>query len=82
MATFANVQTYQWVDDHSVFHLSDSSPPHGTNALVEFELHANSKPKLPPNFLSAQNTPSSESGNAPTAATEERTEAQNITVEL
>ena len=70
MATVANAQTYQWVDDHGVVHLSDSPPPQGTKALVEIESHANFKPKPPPNLPSAQNTPNSERGNAPTAAAE------------
>jgi hypothetical protein len=82
MATAANAQTYQWVDDHGVVHLSDSSAPQGTNALVEIESHANFKRNPPTNLSSAQNTPNSESGNAPAAAAEERTEPQNITVEL
>jgi glutaredoxin len=83
MAIVANAQTYQWVDDHGVVHLSDSPPLQGSNALVEIESHANFKPKPSPNLPSApQNTPNSESGNAPTAAAEERTEPHNITVEL
>ena len=82
MAAVANAQTYQWVDDHGVAHLSYSPPPKGAKALVEIESHANFKPKLPSNLPSAQNTPNSEMGNAPTAAAGERTEPQNITVEL
>jgi len=82
MATGANAQTYQWVDDHCVVHLSDSPPPQGTNALVEIESDANFKPKPPTNLPSAHNAPNSESANAPIAAAEERTEPQNITVEL
>ena len=82
MSTGANAQTYQWVDDHGVVHLSDSPPSQGTNALVKIESHANFKPKPTTNLPSAQNTPNSESGNAPTAAAEERTELQNPTVEL
>ena len=82
MATVANAQTYQWVDDHGVVHLSDSPAPQGTKALVKIESHANFKPKPPSNLPSTQNTPNSESGNAPTEAAEERTEPQNITVEL
>jgi glutaredoxin len=82
MATVANAQTYQWVDDRGVVHLSDSPAPQGTKALVEIESNANFKPKPSSNLPSAQNTPNSESVNAPTAAAEERTEPQNITVEL
>jgi len=82
MATVANAQTYQWVDDHGVVHLADSPPPQGANALVEVQSPANFKPKLPSSLPSAQYTPNSERGNAPTAAAEERTEPQNITVEL
>jgi glutaredoxin len=82
MATVANAQTYQWVDDHGVVHLSDSPAPQGTKALVKIESHANFKPKPSSNLSSAQNTPNSESVNAPTAAAEERTKTQNITVEL
>lgn len=82
MATVANAQTYQWVDDHGVVHLSDSPPLQDSNALVKIESHANFKPKPSSNLPSTQNTPNSESGNAPTEAAEERTEPQNITVEL
>ena len=59
IATVANAQTYQWVDDHGVVHLSDSPPLQDTNALVEIESHANFKPKPPSNLPSAQNTPNS-----------------------
>jgi len=82
MTIVASAQTYQRVDDHGIVHLSDSPPSQGTNALVEIESHANSKPKLQRIFRPAQNTPNFESGNAPTAAAEERTEPQNPTVEL
>ena len=82
MATVANAQTYQWVDDHGVVHLSDSPPSQGISTLVEIESPANFKRNPPTNLPSAQNTPNSESGNVPAAAAEERTEPQNITVEL
>jgi len=82
MATFANAQMFKWVDDHGVVHLSDSPPPQGTKALVESESHANFKTKPSSDLPSAQKTPNSENGNAPTAATEEQTKPQNITVEL
>jgi hypothetical protein len=82
MAIVANAQTYQWVDDHGVVHLSDSPPSQGISTLVEIESPANFKPNPPSILPSAQNTPNSESGNAPTAAAEERTQPQDITVEL
>jgi glutaredoxin len=82
MATVGNTQTYQWVDGHAVVHLSDSLPPHGTNALVEIKSPANFNPKTSPDLPSEQNTPNARSGSAPTAAAEERTEPQNIMVEL
>jgi glutaredoxin len=82
MITVANAQTYKWVDDHGVVHLADSPPLHGSNALVEIQSPANFKPKSPLNLPPAQNTLNSESINVPTAAADERTEPQNITVEL
>ena len=57
LATGANAQTYQWVDDHAVGHLSDSPPPQDTNAFVKIEAEANFKPKPPTNLPSAQNFP-------------------------
>jgi glutaredoxin len=82
MATAANAQTFKWVDDHGVVHLSDSPPSQGTSALVEIASPANFKSKPSSDLPSAQNITNPQGASGSPVAAEERAEPRNITVEL